>query len=253
VSGQAPVREEPSEQEPRPDDVQESEQRFASSIYWSASEKENVFATILSHQWVFRAEHSLVSNWAVYSESPKGSGVGDVLIDYHYDPSARLSARPWIPRNLGFGIAVLLPAGNKERGTGLGEVVTIPSVGGGWQLSQSFGISGLVEYFHSFGDQRMRVLSAGIALVYVSESELWARFEPRWNYDMTARTSGIHGALDVGKMLNERFGLNARAEWGRNISTGGSPLTGTTDTALFVAFHYLITTGNRDDGCSGSR
>jgi hypothetical protein len=104
-----PTREEPPEQDPGPDDVQESEQRFASSFYWSATEKETVFATILSHQWVFRAEHSLRSNWAVYTESPTGSGVGDVLIDYHYDPRARLSARPWIPRNLGLGMAVLLP------------------------------------------------------------------------------------------------------------------------------------------------
>ena len=105
--------------------------------------------------------------------------MGDVLIDYHYDPGARLSARPWIPRNLGLGMAVLLPTGSEEKGTGLGSVVAIPSVGGGWLLSQSFGISGFMEYSHSLGDQRVRVLSAGIALVYVSERELWARFESR--------------------------------------------------------------------------
>jgi hypothetical protein len=93
----------------------------------------------------------------------------------------------------------------------------------------------------------VRVFSTGIALIYVSESELWASFEPRWTYDTTEHASGIFGAFDVGKMLNDRFGFNAHVEWGRNLSTGRSPLTGTNETALFVTLHYLFSTGKRND------
>ena len=73
VSGQTTTREEPPTQDPGPDDVQESEQRFASSFYWSASEKENVFATILSITGSFG--QSIVSSRTGWSTANRRRGV----------------------------------------------------------------------------------------------------------------------------------------------------------------------------------
>jgi hypothetical protein len=55
-----------------------------------------------------------------------GSGVGDSVITYSYEPRVGLSIHPWVPKKVGSGISLVLPTGNVKDGRRRPEPRTLP-------------------------------------------------------------------------------------------------------------------------------
>lgn len=159
---------------------------------------------------------SVVSNDSV-GAGPQGSiggttqtGVGDTAIGVQYDPTASLTASPWVPDSVGFFGEVIVPTGNTDKG--LSTDTWFATIGAGWAIDSvsHLWINPAVGYEFTFNEDSLAAPVnqpyASLDLVWVFEFGAWIGISPRIGYDFEEDEWIDQYSITLGKMFRNGFG-----------------------------------------------
>lgn len=145
------------------------------------------------------------------------TGIGDTAIGIQYDPSASLTASPWVPNSVGLFGQLIAPTGDTDQG--LSADTWFASLGAGWAIDS---ISHLwlipaVGYEFTFNDGSSAVSVnqpyVSMDFIWVFDSGTWFSVAPRLGYDFEEEEWVDLYLVSIGKMY--RSGLGAGLSYGR--------------------------------------
>lgn len=167
-------------------------------------------------------------------------GLGDSLLIYSYEPSARITASPWIPNSIGFGMTLLVPTGDASRFLGADMFVASPRAGWVYELKKHFVFLPAFSYSKSFahGDFAVPLEDAAVefGLVWVHRSNFWISYLPELVYDFELEDWLYNDSFSVGKMFGPRIGFSV----GYGILEKTNPVALRHDYAWHLLFHYVL-------------
>jgi hypothetical protein len=144
------------------------------------------------------------------------SGLGDTYLSMQYDPSANITASPWIPDTIGLTFGLLAPTGDADEG--LSGDRWEWNVGAGWAFSPfgQFYLVPAITYGKSF-DEGRDVLEAEFAgidlgLLWLLDNGFWFGYTPYLERNLADHEWRDDHYLVLGKMW--RNGIGASLEYG---------------------------------------
>jgi len=202
--------------------------------------------------WVLTYTHNLtaISNISItidYIDSDLGasefSGFGDSLISFSYTPFTRISASPWVPKNVGIGMDLLLPTGNVDEGRSVGTYIFGPYVGFVFPVSANFTIAPNLTYYYSSDEDPLgldiRTFSANINFTLVCCNNFWVAYIPEFLRDNVLNDTGYNHNLVVGKMFSDHIGVSAGYSALERVRSTGF-LDGQFDDQLRISLHITF-------------
>jgi len=145
-------------------------------------------------------------------------GFSDTLISFQYDPTARLTASPWIPNTVGINASVLAPTADADKG--LGGDFWLGSVGGGWLVDffSHLWLVPAIGYESTFAEGDAAVPTHGVYvscdITWVFPFGAWIGYSPSIGREFETDEWVDGHTLTIGKLWLAGFGLSL--ELGRN-------------------------------------
>jgi hypothetical protein len=166
----------------------------------------------------FSVTGSIVKNDLVL-ETPQSSGngpgetgVGDTTFGIQYDPSAKLTASPWVPDTVGLSAQVLAPTGSAKEGLGIDTWYA--NVGAGWAVDwvNHIWLVPAVGYEFTFAEGSQAVSSSkpyvGLDFAWVFQFGGWIGAGVQAGYEFDADEWVDESVITFGKMFQNGFGLS---------------------------------------------
>jgi len=145
-------------------------------------------------------------------------GFSDTIVSFQYDPTARITASPWVPDTVGINASVIAPTGDSDKG--LGGDFWLGSVGAGW-LVDTFSHLWLVPamgYETTFAEGDLAVPTEGVYvscdIIWVFPFGGWIGYSPSLGREFEADEWVDGHTLTMGKLWSGGFGLSL--ELGKN-------------------------------------
>jgi len=138
-------------------------------------------------------------------DSVFGAGIGDPTLTFSRAPGVDISISPWVPRQIGTGISMILPTGKTSEGHSLGATVVAPFVGLVFPIGDSFSIFPGAMYMRSLDktftgkDLDLAVLDLGGG--WLSSKGTWIRLYVALIRDLKSDESYYNSAISVGRVL----------------------------------------------------
>ena len=202
--------------------------------------------------WVFAYTYDLAESINVsvtidYLDIDFGStgsrGFGDSLLSISWTPFTRISANPWVPRNVGTGMDLLIPTGDANEGRSLDTYVIGPYLGFVYPVSAHFTIAPNLSYYHSLDEDPfgldIRTLSANVDLTYVCCSNFWISYTPELFRDTVTNDTGYNHSFVMGKMFSDHFGVSGGYDFLERARPSGF-LSGQFDDQLRISLHVTF-------------
>jgi hypothetical protein len=165
-------------------------------------------------------------------------GLSDTLLIFQYDPTARITASPWVPDTVGISAAVLAPTGDADEG--LSGDAWLGSFGAGWLINSISHLwvvpAGNYESTFAEGDSAVSTQGAYVScdVVWVFPFGGWIGYSPSIGREFDADEWVDSHALTIGKLWQRGFGLSF--ELGKNDRISRSPARDDRD--WLVNFYY---------------
>jgi hypothetical protein len=138
------------------------------------------------------------------------TGIGDTSIGIQYDPSASLTASPWVPDTVGLFGQVIAPTGDADQG--LSADTWFASLGTGWAIDTishlwlipAFGY----EFTFNEGASAASVNQpyASMDFIWVFDSGAWFGVTPKLGYEFEEEEWVDQYLVTIGKMYPSGFG-----------------------------------------------
>lgn len=165
-------------------------------------------------------------------------GNGDTQLFFQYDPSAHMTASPWIPESVGLSAGLLLPTGNAENALGGDTWVASLSAGRPVDLLQNFWLLPSLSYERSFhgGEYAALIneLQFALGLHWLFPVGVWIGYDPELIRDLAKHEWSVDHAITLGWVSQTGLGLSleygSRDRW--------DPLSHFEDKALFLNLFY---------------
>jgi hypothetical protein len=139
-------------------------------------------------------------------------GLSDTLVIFQYDPTARITASPWVPDTVGINASVIAPTGDADKG--LGGDYWLGSVGAGW-LFDAISHLWLVPaagYESTFAEGDLAVPTEGVYvscdIIWVFPFGSWIGYSPSLGREFEADEWVDGHTLTMGKLWRSGFGLS---------------------------------------------
>ena len=170
---------------------------------------------LVSYTRVMR-DHHLITGTALLVEpnfdEPGDRGLGDMLIQYSYEPYHKLNAHPWTPSSLGSGLGLVVPTGELGKGSSVGSWVAIPTLGFVIPATDWFFLFPDLKYFHSFRHQegalQIRAWQVELPMRFIPTRRLWFGVSPAVVSNLESDDTLVSYAVDVGWRITPQFAMS---------------------------------------------
>jgi len=139
-------------------------------------------------------------------------GAGDIVIGVQYDPSAKLTASPWVPDSVGLNATLLIPTGDEA--AGLSTDTWLASLSAGWAIDSvsQLWLVPAVGYDFTFAEGSTAIPVnrpfASLDFVWVFKFGGWIGVAPQLGYEFEDDEWVDEFTITVGKMFRSGFGLS---------------------------------------------
>ena len=171
-------------------------------------------------------------------ETINETGYGDTMIGVQYDPSARLTASPWVPDTVGLNASLIAPTGNADKG--LGSDAWFASIGAGWAIDsvRHLWLVPAFGYDFTFAEEPLAAEVnqpyVSIDLVWVFDFGGWVGITPKIGYEFEESEAVDEYTITVGKMFSNGIGISV--DYGRIEQI--NPNARRDDNSWLVNFYY---------------
>jgi hypothetical protein len=141
-----------------------------------------------------------------------GSGFGDTSLTFSWAPTVPISAAPWVPRQAGTGLSLILPTGNPADGRSMDATVITPFLGLVYPVTDSFVLYPTLAYTWSVdkivtGD-KLSIGVADLGIGWISSKGFWVTIYAALVRDFEIDESYINTAISVGMVFSNNWGAS---------------------------------------------
>lgn len=178
---------------------------------------------------------SVVSN---DSGNTEATGIGDTAIGIQYDPSASLTASPWVPDSVGLFGQVIAPTGDADQG--LSADTWFANLGAGWAIDTigHLWLTPAIGYNFTFNEGKSATSVSqpyvSIDFIWVFDSGAWVSVAPQLGYEFEEQEWIDQYLITIGKMYPS--GLGAGLSYGRIEQL--NPNANRDDQTWLINFYY---------------
>lgn len=147
-----------------------------------------------------------------FDENVVEFGLSDTLVNFQYDPTARITSSPWIPDTVGINASVIAPTGDADKG--LGGDFWLGTIGAGWLVDtiSHLWLVPAFEYESTFaeGDAAVPTHGAYVScnINWVFPFGGWIGYSPSIGREFETDEWVEGHTLTLGKLWSSGFGVS---------------------------------------------
>lgn len=147
----------------------------------------------------------------------EGDGLSDTLLTYSWSPSEKVTAKPWLPRRFGMGLALSVPTGDLLEGTGSDMWIAAPFLGWPIPLGKKTTLLPSLAYLRSFSESDLAIpiegFSLELGLVTAISKKWWLTVLPAVTEELVLHETIFSISAQVGREFGTRHGFSIEYGW----------------------------------------